>query len=95
MSTVIGNARRWQQIPQNLSYRWLWGTLPEYWKTNLGNLQEQQALVAAEPSLQHPPPKYRNFRNTYEISKSRYGFISNLYVMIIVKLIFAGIGTNV
>lgn len=43
--------------PKNLSYRWLWGTWPEYWKPNLGNLQEQQALVAAEPSLQHHHPQ--------------------------------------
>lgn len=34
------------------SYRWFWVTLHKCLETNLGPLEEQQALLGTEPSLQ-------------------------------------------
>ena len=37
-----------------VSYRQLWAIWHGYWDPNLGPLEEQQALLTTEPSLQHP-----------------------------------------
>lgn len=46
---ILSTCTRKSQIPWSQSYSWSWASQCGYWKSNLGLLPEQQALLTVEP----------------------------------------------